>query len=114
MRRGELYLVRKPGSQDPKRQRVFVIVSREALLNTRFSSVICAPVYSRHDGLTTQVRIGVDEGLKRDSSIHCDELVSLPKALLTRYVGRMSESRIDELNRALLTALDLDEGAVDR
>jgi len=114
VRRGELYLVRKPGSQDPKRQRVFVIVSREALLNTRFSSVICAPVYSRHDGLTTQVRIGVDEGLKRDSSIHCDELVSLPKALLTRYVGRMSESRIDELNRALLTALDLDEVAADR
>jgi len=107
-------LVKKPGSQDPKRQRVFVIVSREALLNTRFSSAICAPVYSRHDGLTTQVRIGVDEGLKRDSSIHCDELVSLPKALLTRYVGRMSESRIDELNRALLTALDLDEVAADR
>ncbi len=114
MRRGELYLVRKPSSQDPKRQRVFVIVSRDALLNTRFSSVICAPVYSTHDGLTTQVRIGVDEGLKRESSIHCDELVSLPKALLTRYVGRMSESRIDELNRALLTALDLDEGAADR
>ncbi len=114
MRRGDLYLVKKPGSQDPKRQRVFVVVSREALLNTRFSSAICAPVYSRHDGLTTQVRIGVDEGLKRDSSIHCDELVSLPKALLTRYVGRMSESRIDELNRALLTALDLDEVAADR
>jgi len=114
VRRGDLYLVKKPGSQDPKRQRVFVVVSREALLNTRFSSAICAPVYSRHDGLTTQVRIGVDEGLKRDSSIHCDELVSLPKALLTRYVGRMSESRIDELNRALLTALDLDEVAADR
>ena len=87
MRRGELYLVRKPGSQDPKRQRVFVIVSREALLNSRFSSAICAPVYSRHDGLTTQVRIGIAEGLKRESSVHCDELVSLPKTLLTRYVG---------------------------
>ena len=109
MRRGELYLVKKPGSQDPKRQRVFVVVSRQALLDTRFSSVICAPVYSRHDGLTTQIRIGVDEGLKRDSSIHCDELVSLPKTLLTRYVGRLSGSKIEVLNRALLTALDLDE-----
>lgn len=113
MRRGELYLVKKPGSQDPRRQRVFAIVSRNALLNTRFSSVICAPVYSRHDGLTTQVQIGVDEGLKRDSSIHCDELVSLPKALLTRYVGRLSESRMDDLNRALLIALDLDEVVAD-
>jgi mRNA interferase MazF len=33
--------------------------------------VICAPVYSQHDGLSTQVRVGVDEGLKRDSSVHC-------------------------------------------
>ena len=114
MRRGELYLVKKSGSQDPKRQRVFVVVSRHALLDTRFSSVICAPVYSRHDGLTTQIRIGVDVGLKRDSSIHCDELVSLPKTLLTRYIGRLSASKIDDLNRALLTALDLDEVVADR
>ena len=109
MRRGELYLVKKSGSQDPKRQRVFVVVSRQALLDARFSSAICAPVYSRHDGLTTQIRIGIDDGLKGDSSIHCDELVSLPKMMLTRYVGRLSASKLDELNRALLTALDLDE-----
>jgi len=108
VRRGELYLVRKPGLQDPRRQRVFVVVSRQALLNTRFSSVVCAPVYSRQDGLSTQVRIGIDEGLKRDSSIHCDELVSLPKTLLTHYIGRLNDTKMDELNCALLVALDLD------
>lgn len=113
MRRGELYLVRKPGSQDPKRQRVFVVVSRQALLNTRFSTVICAPVYSKHDGLSTQVRVGIDEGLKRDSSIHCDELVSLPKTLLTHYVGSVPGPKMDELNRALLDALDLEAGPTD-
>lgn len=108
MRRGELYSVRKPGSQDPRRQRVFVLVSRQALLNTRFSSAVCAPVYSRHDGLSTQVPIGIEEGLKRDSSIHCDELVSLPKTLLTHYIGRLNDAKMDELNYALLVALDLD------
>jgi mRNA interferase MazF len=108
VRRGELYLVRKPGSQDPRRQRVFVVVSRQALLSTRFSSAVCAPVYSRHDGLSTQVRVGIDEGLKRDSSIHCDELVSLPKTLLTHYIGRLNDTKMDELNYALLVALDLD------
>lgn len=109
MRRGELYLVRKPGTQDPKRQRVFVVASREALLSSKFSSVVCAPVYSRHDGLSTQVRVGVDEGLKQDSSIHCDELVSLSKAMLTNYVGGLSESKLAGLNRTPLVALDLDE-----
>jgi mRNA interferase MazF len=111
LNRGELYLVQKPGSRDPRRQRVFVIVSRRALLDTRFSSVICAPVYSRHDGLSTQVPVGVDEGLKSDSSIHCDELVSLPKALLTRYVGRLSNRKLAAVNQALVIALDLDETA---
>jgi mRNA-degrading endonuclease toxin of MazEF toxin-antitoxin module len=55
VKRGELYLVQKPGAQDPRRQRVFVIVSRQALVDSRFSTVICAPIYSRHDGLSTQV-----------------------------------------------------------
>ncbi len=111
MRRGELHLVKKQGSQDPKPQRVFVVVSRQALIDTRFSSVICAPVYSRHDGLSTQVRIGIEGGLKRDSSIHCDELVSLPKAMLTHFIGRLDDEKTEELNRALGTALDLQEYA---
>jgi len=114
VRRGELYLVKKPGSQDPKPKRVFVVVSRQALIDTRFSSLICAPVYSRHDGLSTQVRIGMAEGLKRDSSIHCDELVSLPKAMLTHFIGRLDDEKTVELDRALVTALDLQEHAWDQ
>jgi mRNA interferase MazF len=51
----------------------------------------------------------VDEGLKQSSGIHCDELVSLPKSILTRYVGRLGDDKIEELDRALLTALELDE-----
>ena len=46
MRRGELYRVKRPQG-DPKRSRVFVVVSRQALIASRFSSVICAPIYSR-------------------------------------------------------------------
>ncbi len=82
MRRGELYLVRKPGSNDPKKPRIFPVVSRQWLVHSKFSTVVCAPGYSRHDRLSTQVGIGVDEGLKHESSIHC-ELVSLPKTVLT-------------------------------
>ncbi len=109
MRRGELYRVPMPSGRDPKRNRVFVIVSRQMLIDSRFSSVICAPVYSHHDGLETQVRAGIDEGLKHDSSIHCDELVSLPKSLLTNYVGALSPEKIQELHQALRAALELDE-----
>ncbi|MBI5083262.1 MAG: type II toxin-antitoxin system PemK/MazF family toxin [Acidobacteria bacterium] len=78
MKRGEFYLVKKPGARDPKKQRVFVVVSRATLIESRFSSVICAPVYTARDGISTQVPVGANEGLKSDCSIHCDELVSLP------------------------------------
>ena len=106
MKRGELYRVAHP-SHDPKKFRVFVIVSRQALLDSRFSTAICAPIYTTHDGLASQVAVGPEQGLKHDSSIHCDELVSLPKSVLTNFIGTLPPSKIEELNRALRVALDL-------
>ena len=108
MKRGDLYRVQKPSSHDPKKFRVFVIVSRQVLIDSRFSTVICAPIYSRYDGLSTQVPVGIEEGLKHASSIHCDELISLPKSILTNFIGSLSSTEIGELNRALSLALDLD------
>lgn len=108
MQRGDLFLVTRPGSADPRKQRVFVVVSRQVLIDSRFSSVVCAPVYSRYDGLRTQVTVGVHEGLKHESSVHCDELVSLPKSLLTHFVGRLNPVKQGELDRALAVALDLE------
>ena len=86
---------------------MFVIVSRQVVIESRFSTTICAPIYSVHDSLSTQVSVGADEGLKHDSSIHCDELISLSKSALTQYVGMLSPTKMDELNQALRIALDI-------
>jgi len=86
---------------------VFVLVSRQVLIDSRFSTVMCVPVYSAYDGLATQVPVGVAEGLAHESSLHCDEVVSLPKPVLTDYVGALSPLKIAALNRALRVALDL-------
>jgi mRNA interferase MazF len=51
--------------------------------------------------------IGIEEGMKHESSIHCDELVSLPKSVLTDYVGTLSAEKVEELNKALRIALDI-------
>ena len=107
MKRGELHLVQHPSSRDPRRQRVFVIVSRQLLVNSSFSSVICAPVYTRRDGLHTQVDIGIEEGLTHESSIHCDELMSLSKTSLTSFIGSLSPAKQALLDRALAFALGL-------
>ncbi len=107
MKRGELYRVYKGNRNDPRRSRVFVIVSRQVLVDSKFSSVICAPIYSAYDGLSTQVSIGVEEGLKHPSSIHCDELISIRKSALTDFVGRIASARMGELDTALAIALGI-------
>jgi mRNA-degrading endonuclease toxin of MazEF toxin-antitoxin module len=50
-------------------------------------------VYTRRDGLHTQVDIGIEEGLKHESSIHCDELMSLPKSSLTNFIGYLPPAK---------------------
>lgn len=107
MKRGDLFRVRRPRGGDPKRSRAFVIVSRQALIDSRFSTLMCAPVYTRRDGLATQVEVGIEDGLKHDSSIHCDALVSLPKDVLTDYVSSLAPARMRALDQALGVALAL-------
>jgi mRNA interferase MazF len=106
MKRGELYRVRKP-TGDPKQHRIFAIVSRPALVESRFSTVVCAPVFSRGEGLATQVAIGPEEGIKHPSWIMCDNLVSIRKSDLTDYLGSLSNAKLAELSNALKIALDL-------
>ncbi len=105
MKRGELYRVYKPNSRDPKRYRVFVVVSRQEVIDSNFSTVICVPIYTNCTGLETQVDVGINQGLKHDSCIFCDEIVSFPKSMLTDFIGSLSPDKLAELNEALKIAL---------
>ena len=107
MKRGDLYRVYRGSKYDPKEYRVFLVVSRQLLIDSQFSTVICAPVYSKYDGFPTQIEIGIDEGLKHDSAVYCDELVSLPKVMLTDYIGALPDAKIELVNAALRIALSV-------
>jgi mRNA interferase MazF len=109
MKRGELYRVYKPGRRDPKKFRTYVIVSRNALIFSKFPTVACAPVVTQAEGLITQLSIGVEEGMKHTSWIVCDGLVSVDKRELISYVGSLRPDKLRELNRALRAALALNE-----
>ncbi|MBI5949750.1 MAG: type II toxin-antitoxin system PemK/MazF family toxin [Chloroflexi bacterium] len=107
MRRGELYRVSLPRPGDPRRSRVYLIVSRQALIDSSYTTVVCVPVYSNYHGASTQVEVDESEGLKHHSSLHCDNLTSLPKTALTDYVGSLTAARMREVDRALAVALAL-------
>jgi mRNA interferase MazF len=62
-------------------------------------------VYSRYGGLPTQIEASVDEGLKHDSAVYCDGLASLPKSMLTDYIGSLPNDKMEAVNAALHIAL---------
>lgn len=107
MTRGEIYRIRDPEG-DPKRFRSFVVVSRQALISARFPTVICAPIFSRGQALETQVSIGINEGMKHDSWIVCDNLASIRKSDLRDFIGSLARAKMAELDEALRVALELD------
>ncbi len=109
MKRGDLFRIYNPTQRDPKRFRVFVIVSRQVVVDSNSSTVICAPIYSSCSGLETEVEVGEEEGLKHHSCIFCDELISFPKSMLTDFIGSLSSKKLSELNRALKIALEVEE-----
>jgi mRNA interferase MazF len=51
--------------------------------------------------------VGPEDGLKHDSSIHCDALVSQPKPVLNDYIGGLEPVRLRALDQALRVALAL-------
>ena len=58
----------------------------------RVTTVICAPVYSEVLELRTEVVIGPEEGVPRQSSIRCDFMTLLFKERLTSFVATLSET----------------------
>jgi mRNA interferase MazF len=107
MTRGDIFRVHRPDG-DPKKYRSYVVISRQPLIESSYSTVICAPVFTNGSGLSTQVAVGPHEGLKHDSWIACDNLRSLRKLDLTQFVGSLSSSKLTELDQALKIAIGVE------
>ena len=78
------------------------------LIDSGYSTVICAPVFTKGRGLSTQIAVAVDEGLKHESWITCDNWRSIAKAQLTQFIGSLSYAKLGELDEALKIALALE------
>lgn len=108
MKRGEVYRTRDRVPERGHKPGFYVVVSRGFIAeNDDISTVVCAPVYAEVLGLATEVVIGPEEGIRRASAVRCDFVMLVFKRKLTTLSGRLSGSKIQQLNAALARALDL-------
>lgn len=99
-RRGDVWFADVPGDK----RRPVLVLTRDPM-GRLLHSVICAPISSTIRGIATELRLGPDAGLANESVANFDNTFLLARARLIRRLGRASASDMDEVCRALMTAV---------
>jgi len=91
----------------PAGRRPVCILTRDAAIEV-LSTVTCAPITRTIRGIRSEITVGTDEGLPDASVVTCDNIVTLPKTLLTEEpVGHLGLEKLATLDQALRYALDI-------
>jgi mRNA interferase MazF len=96
-RRGELWLIeldkRRPG----------VVLTRDPM-GRYLSSVLVAPITSTIRGLSTEVAVGPDDGVRPRSAVNLDNTQQVDRSRLIRRLGALGAPTMDAVCRALAIA----------
>lgn len=103
MRRNEVCWAELPA---PVGSRPVVLLTRDAVIDS-IDSIVVALVTRTVRELPTEVRVGRQEGLPRPCVVNLDNLLTIPEARLTRQLGALSQDKVEQLNQAIKTALDI-------
>jgi mRNA interferase MazF len=100
VRRGEVWFYAFP---HPDKARPVVILTRPEVIDL-LHTVMVAPVTSTIRGAPSEVVVGVDEGLKRDSAVNLDHVQTVAKERLRRRLGHLGAQKMIAVCRALAIA----------
>lgn len=96
-RRGEVWLARLD------KVRPVVVMTRDPMGRV-LNAVIAAPVTLTIRGVSTEVRLGLDDGLRVESVANLDNVQLVGRSRLMRRVGRIRASSMDAICEALANA----------
>jgi|SRR5579872_1692544 len=96
-RRGEVWLA------ELDKVRPVIVLTRDPM-GRLLNSVLAAPVSSAVRGISTEVHLGPDDGIRVASVANLDNLQLVPRSRLVRRVGRARPETMGALCVALATA----------
>jgi mRNA interferase MazF len=99
--RGEVWWYELPDEA----RRPGCILTRSAAIPV-LNSILVAPATRTRRNIPTQVNLDVDEGMPHPCALSLDNVLTVPKALITERITSLGPAKLTELCRALNTAVD--------
>lgn len=87
--------------------RPVVILTRDLTLDT-MTKVTVAPITTTIKGLSSEVPVGALNGLDHECAIAVDNVITIPKNLIGRFIGYLTAKQERSLARAIVLAYDLE------
>lgn len=87
--------------------RPVLVLTREAVRGA-LPTVTVAPISDEFKGLSSELRLGPENGLEFASVAQLDEIMTLPAGLLAERIGVLLPAQEQALARAMVLAFDLD------
>ena len=101
IKRGDIWFYQ---FKTPDKLRPVLVLSRQIVIGL-LHTVMVAPVTSTIHGAPSEVIVGINEGLKKDSAVNCDHIQTVEKARLKRFIGRLSDKKLESVCKALKIAV---------
>ena len=104
MNRGDVWLINLGGRIGT---RPGVVLTRQNVL-PYLNKVTVAEITTKGKGYPTEVNIDQKANLSKPSFIQADNLHTVPKGLLEKYVGTLDSQTMVEVSRKVVMALELE------
>ncbi|MCB1264624.1 MAG: type II toxin-antitoxin system PemK/MazF family toxin [Mycobacterium sp.] len=85
-----------------------VLVLTRELVRPHLTRVTVAPITGTVRGLSTEVPVGVRNGLEKDCVVSIDNIATIPVAALRRQIGFFLPDQEESLTTAIHHAFDLE------
>jgi mRNA interferase MazF len=104
MKRGEVWWVDLPA---PAGRRPAVLLSRDAAYRVR-AAITVAPVTRTIRNIPVEVILDRSDGMPARCVVNLDDITTLPKVLIKQRITALSTEKIQQVDKAIRFALDLD------
>jgi mRNA interferase MazF len=88
------------------KSRPVLVLTRE-LIRPHLTTVTIAPITTRIRGLSTEVGVGVANGLMGPSVVSCENITTIPVDALGDQIGVLLDNQEQTLSEAIAAAFDL-------